>query len=544
MLFYQTLKPMKKDILFLYTLLFSLMSQAQVISDTTWERWYEFPNLEEVSREYNQTLHYDNGIVYVANYDEITLGKMMLIKTDVNGLVLWKQKMDTLSIQALISVCSTADGGVVICGGTLQTGISNPIIIKLNSCMEIEWCKIIYKPKYSFAVEVKVDNNGDIIALTTTNDDAFPYARVNVIKLNNNGDILWANDYVTQKDYPLIWSPLINTIIISNDNNYYLSGECTWPENNDPNQEWNNRPLIIKVNEDGEEEWILPVGIYDNVRASWRTETLHQIDDTTFSYLTYNLNIYQPFLTIFNDKGEIIRNETKILFPELGDLQSLEYSKYIGGNKYISLWHFGYSGQNPQYGYIVFDTALNIINYKRDNRWDYRYNTLLSHDNKFINLATVFNSQESEYRDIYMAKLNADLSYADTIDDANWLYDYQCSHAIETGYIELGCDIVGIEEQDMPTPEEYAAKQKKILISISPNPAKDYLLISMENTAKFEKIELEIFDISGFKKYRESILTGAGEQRINTQNWDSGMYMLVIRFNNKVAGTAKVVIEK
>ncbi|OYT17835.1 MAG: hypothetical protein B7C24_00830 [Bacteroidetes bacterium 4572_77] len=535
---------MKKNIIFLFYLLFSLISQAQIISDTTWERWYEYPNLEEVSREHSQTIHYDNGIVYMANFDEIPLAKMMLIKTDVNGLVLWKQKMDTLNRHALISVCGTTDGGLVIVGGSVYAGNSNPIIIKLNSCMELEWCKMLYKPIYGHASEVKEDHNGDIIVLTNTNENVYPFARVNMVKLNNEGDILWENDYATQKQYPLIWSPLITTLNISSDNNYYLSGECSWPENNDPDQQWHRRPLIIKVNENGEEEWILPVGIYDDINAVWRNDALHQINDTTFSYLSYDWDIYQPFITIFSNNGEVIRNKTKVQFPELGELQSFEHPEYLGDNKYISLWKYGYSGENPNYGYVVFDTALKILNFKQDNRWDYRYNTLLSHDNKFINLATVFNSQGSEYRDIYMAKLNVDLSYADTIADANWLYDNECSYKIESGYIELGCEMVGIEEHELPSPEEYAANKKKVLLNVNPNPAKDYILVSMENTAEFENIELEIFDIAGIEKYNESILTGAGEIRINTQRWESGMYIIMIRSNSIVVGNAKFVIGK
>ncbi len=536
---------MKKNILFLFTVLFSLISQAQIISDTTWERWYEYPNLEEVSREHSQAIHYDNGIVYMANFDEIPLGKMMLIKTDVNGLVLWKQKMDTLNIQALVSACGTIDGGMVIVGVTLETGNGNPVIIKLNSCMELEWCKIIYKPIYSHASDVKVDHNGDIIVLTHTNDEEPIWARVNLVKFTNEGDVLWGKDYATMADYPLIWGPLITTLTISADNSYYLSGECVWPENNDLNQQSYHRPLIIKVNESGEEEWLKPVGIYNEVNSRWRTDALHQIDDTTFSYLSYDWNIYQPFITIFNNNGEVIRNTTKILFPEIGDLQSFEYPEYIGDNTYIGIWHYGFEDQYPleHHGYVVFDTALNVINFKQDDRWDLRYNTLLSHDNKFINLATVFNSQGSEYRDIYMAKLNTDLSYADTIDDTNWQYDYQCSHEIESGYIEPGCEIVGIEV-DFPTPKEYAANKKKIGISLSPNPANNYINIYMENTAIFENIKLEIFDITGTKKYSKPIMSGVGEHEINTQNWKAAMYIITIRSNGLVVGSTKFVIKK
>ncbi|NOR87443.1 MAG: T9SS type A sorting domain-containing protein [Bacteroidales bacterium] len=537
---------MKNNILFLCSLLFSIISQAQIISDTTWERWYEYPELEEVSREKQQTMHYDNGIVYMANYDLIPLAKMMLIKTDVNGLLLWKQKIDTLYPLALISASQTVDNGIVIGGVTMKTGFGNPIIIKLNSCMELEWCKIIYKPLYSHVSEVKVDHNGDIVVLTFTDDYEPHWARVNIIKLNNDGDILWENDYVTMKEYPLIWSPLITTLNISNDNNYYLSGECVWPDNDDPNQQWRRHALIIKINENGDEEWILPIGIYDEKSTVWRTDALHQIDDTTFSYLFYDWNIYQPFITIFNNNGEVIRNKTKIQFPELGDLQSFEYPEYLGNNTYMAIWHHSFQDEYPieHHGYVVFDTALRILSYKEDDRWDYRYNTLLSHDHKFINLATVFNSQGSENRDIYMAKLNTDLSYADTIDDTNWLYDYECSHEVESGYIELGCEIVGAEEQDLPSPEEYAAKQKKIGINLSPNPANNYINIYMDNTAKFKNIELEIFDIAGKKKYTESILTGLGEQKINTQNWEEGMYIIIIRSDNIVVGNAKFVIEK
>jgi hypothetical protein len=104
--------------------------------------------------------------------------------------------------------------------------------------------------------------------------------RINLIKLRPDGELLWKKDYATIEDHPYIWNSEANSLMISESNDYYITGRAMWPTNNDPSQGSGLRPFFIKVNENGNEEWVLPFGIYHSIVGD--ADKTIQINDTLF----------------------------------------------------------------------------------------------------------------------------------------------------------------------------------------------------------------------------------------------------------------------
>jgi hypothetical protein len=126
---------------------------------------------------------------------------------------------------------------------------------------------------------IEIDRNGDIVVLTNYYGGTIS-KRINLIKLRPDGELIWKKDYATIEDHPYIWNSQANSLMISESNDYYITGRAMWPTNNDPSQGSGWRPFFIKVNENGNEEWVLPFGIYHSIVGN--ADKTIQINDTLF----------------------------------------------------------------------------------------------------------------------------------------------------------------------------------------------------------------------------------------------------------------------
>ena len=64
-----------------------------------------------------------------------------LIKTDINGNVLWDKKFGNGIYECyILGIDKTFDGGLIISGGIASIDkMHDPMFIKLNACGEVEW---------------------------------------------------------------------------------------------------------------------------------------------------------------------------------------------------------------------------------------------------------------------------------------------------------------------------------------------------------------------------------------------------------------------
>jgi len=119
----------------------------KVPSDSVvWPKYYGKANMD--SYPDNILEIYDGGFMICGNYNTYSGGEFKqwswLIKTDVNGEVLWDKVIEGGDENMRsIAMELTEDGGILLCGFVWsQIGASDPYVMKLNTCGEKEWCTI------------------------------------------------------------------------------------------------------------------------------------------------------------------------------------------------------------------------------------------------------------------------------------------------------------------------------------------------------------------------------------------------------------------
>lgn len=510
---------------------------AQIYSDTTWERWYGEANRHENPWHYNHSSHYDGGLLTLLYPDQDAF-LTSILKTDVNGNLRWVKQFNASVKVAIASISISSDGGVLGAGQFKEEGKwANPLILKLNVCGELEWCTKISFIEYSYAVDIKEDNNGDYIALIYY-VDAYQNDICQLYKFDPDGNVIWHHSYATKDNYPLIENLEITGIDISEDNSYYLSGLCVWPKNNDPNGILQYRPTIIKVNENGEEEWLLTHEVESELGAlAWKKT--FELESGHFTCFITDLGVgnIKPGALKFDEFGNVESSYFETILED--QVEDPSFSSIINVNENIFTGYLNfYLGPPPapvQRGLITFDEEINIISYSIDEDFIFPFGTFKSHDSKFMNIASWPNAQGTEFTDVYMAKYNEDLSFADTINDTNWNYDSLCPDAIENGYIQLFCDVIGLDE------DIHANENFNIEVQVSPNPAQNHIEIKIEEVHQIESISLEIFDISGRICFQGNLKEAQRVEQVNIEDWELGMYLVSIKSAGLVIASSKFV---
>ncbi|MEI6750783.1 MAG: hypothetical protein WCM93_16625, partial [Bacteroidota bacterium] len=116
---------------------------------------------------YDVTESYDRGFIFAA---QINYGAYLWIfKTDINGEILWDKRIGTgqeSSFFSPMNIEQTTDNGYIICGSTTKYGSYDAYLIKINSCAEIEWCKVLETPtNFDEGFRIKQTQDGDFIML-------------------------------------------------------------------------------------------------------------------------------------------------------------------------------------------------------------------------------------------------------------------------------------------------------------------------------------------------------------------------------------------
>jgi len=517
-------------------------SFAQVYSDTTWERLYFGPDIDESSNAFNHIEYYDKGYLLSMYSHTGNLYKPTVVKTDINGYYLWDRILDTTFQGGILATVISDDGFVYLSGSVSpnDNGPPNPWVIKLNACMEVEWCKIFEWDETSYAIDIVIDHNGDIIVLTMYYGDS-PSERINLIKLSPDGDLIWKKNYATIEDYPYIWNAQGNQLIISEENDYYITGQAWWPTNSDPNQGSGLRSFFIKVAPNGHEEWVMPFGIYNGIYG--RAMHSIQFNDTLFLGMGYDFQLDETILIWYSNEGEIYSYISKEPLVEEYEYSQIHYPLLQENN---TLWCFliyhEFGSDQTRYGYIKIDTAFNVLDYMEDDRWGegFRISLIQTFNNKFITIAAKKEEGPDYNYDVYISKRNEDYSF-DTV-YTNWSghYDTLCDHEIVSGYLPYECEtvIVGMEEVEA----QAQLQAKELHITVNPNPTQAIAAAEFENFW-YKELQMQVISLTGKEQTKQTATAYPRSFSFNTQNYAKGMYFIVLRHNGKIVGSAKFVKE-
>ena len=195
--------------------------------DTLWTRVYGGTNSDNT---HSTNLHsiketQDSGLIMTAGVNSGTTSSnrdILLIRTKKNGDTLWTRSYGTPNYQGLSEVLETADGGLILSGDTgwtdgFNTYTSHGLVVKTDTVGNIIWQKTYGGNHDDHLGEVEITDSGDYIVCgntTSFNDTTKNYCYV--LRLNNNGDTVWAKAY----------GPVYNTRYLDriNDSTYLLTG--------------------------------------------------------------------------------------------------------------------------------------------------------------------------------------------------------------------------------------------------------------------------------------------------------------------------------
>ena len=189
---------------------------------------------------------YDKGYVLTGNINNYHYA--WILKTDINGNPLWNLKLGDATHETMSGhIEQTLEHGYILCGSTTiyNSPHSDPFIVKLNSCGDLEWCKVIILDGWGDgALSVKPTPDGGYVLFTLFYGN-LPDDLLHLFKFNSSGDILWQKIYngdtLVESEMP--------TRLYADSTNFLMAGACYYPN-------W-MKPYFIQTDTSGNETWSL-----------------------------------------------------------------------------------------------------------------------------------------------------------------------------------------------------------------------------------------------------------------------------------------------
>jgi len=149
-----------------------------------------------------------------------TIGDVYLIKTDVNGNLLWQKNYGGPKWDIGYSLALTSDGGYIIAGKTESYGAggSDVYLIKTDVNGNLLWQKNYGGPRRDEGRSVAQINDGGYIIVGDT-ESRLNYFDVYLIKTDANGNMVWQKTY-GRSSYDIGWS-----IAQTSDGGYIIAGD-------------------------------------------------------------------------------------------------------------------------------------------------------------------------------------------------------------------------------------------------------------------------------------------------------------------------------
>jgi hypothetical protein len=481
---------------------------------------------------------YDKGFIIggatLKNSSQFKFG--LLIKTDINGNLLWQKMFGNYQVENFFSdFDKTNDQGLILCGATAQEDYArDPLFVRLNPCGEIDWCQIFLADEMNYATGVIQLPDGQFLGMLTYYPNGAGHIRISLVKMDVYGEPVWIK-HLAQND--TVANEEGRYLDLTPDGNYLVSGLGFSP---------GIKPYFIKTDTTGNEIWNLkwPVGA-----GGFAGRSAFMSNDKIYnaSSLQYQ-NPYipkVPYLLKFNENGQVVDQ-----YPLMG-----ADTVVVGGAESLVIVNDSiiYTGLVWTDDPTLFTGFCEI--YKTDTLGNLLLRRLLldderpptsilrTFDGKIVAIGHFYVNTSL---DIYMWKMDENLE-DDSLYTQPMVYDSLCPYEIQSDTVLLDCGLfVNIDE--IPTQEEYEST-----IKISPNPARNWVLLTLPDVLVEGKVELNVYDIFG----REMEKRGRGEEEkwgsmlpsnrmiaLDISGYPSGMYIAVVRDQKGRRYTGKFVVAR
>jgi hypothetical protein len=481
---------------------------------------------------------YDKGYLLLDNEDVYS----WIIKTDINGNKLWEKRIGTGQNHIYLwNIEQTLDGGYILAGAFAKYGGQNddPVLIKLNSCGELDWCSIIKTVGIDdFGTRGKQTLEEDYILLAQ-GSVFIPGENVQLFKFDHSGNLIWKHTYSPDT---LIWSPEPNDIRVDNDG-YLISATCYYPDLENPAVGY-ERPYYIKTDTAGNLLWWLVYGSVNGLHGFIGDATIKSSTGNFYSIGIHSNYCDTPVLVKCTANGQ--ESYFQDLMPGVcpGGVSCVNFLNdstfviFAGGNlnnEFILRW-------------LKTDT-MGVTNYYRQYTESWMtstQHTVKTFDNKFVSI-----SKESSIW-IYLYKLNSDLEF-DSIYTQQFTYDSLCPGGVISDTINPDCDLI-VSTDDSNVESELSKLQ------VYPNPASGNLTIGLPEYLKiidkkagmttstvyyqWQYTKLEIYDLFGKLMFSKKIPKQVKSLDLNVSEWNEGLYIARLEFNNESLCLVKFIISR
>jgi len=433
----------------------------------------------------------------------------------------------------------TLDQGYILGGSTNKYdpgGGGDPYIMKLNSCGELEWCKVINTPGvYDYAEKVKQTQEGQYVVLTSYSDPNI-YNRIQLFKINSAGDLLWKRNYLPPSG---AFDDDGTDLIILNDG-YVVTGTCYYPDPGHPGGY--ERPYIFKTDTAGNLQWQLVYGSISGFHGF--------IGDINPTIHSSTGNLYNDCIHSNScDKLALIKclgtgNESyyQDLYPQtcpggggpINFLNDSTFVAYVGGT--INNIEYGKWINTDTLGQERFCKPFNDIWISKTEC------SIITFDDKIVSL-----SHSGTY--MYLYKLNQNFDY-DSVYTRSYVYDSACPHPVVSDTISLDCGLIVNVNEPFVHPE-------KTRLTVFPNPATNSLYINfpqflnlssgLNNNSQtiynpWESTVLEAYSINGNIVFSQEIPINQDHLELNVTSWPRGIYLFRLVYSTQTVSSEKVIL--
>jgi len=535
-----------KILLFGFVIFISFIKNA---SSQDWIKVFSPNNYWSVPWQVKET--YDKGylIRYTFRKYEVAYEQSAIFKTDINGYKLWEKTFGNYlnTLVRLTGMSLTPDGGVIICGiTTLEDDQGDPFAMKLNACMQVEWCNIYNTPNLE-------DSGGDINYVAWDNSYVWELyntaydeheKREFVMKLDSAGNQLWYNLYSTNPVYDS--ESLIDLNLSVIDSSFVLNG-FVYVYNSSAGW-WELNPYWLKVANNGDflwEKYGVQHADYDLGLSRYSTilKSGNIASNASDPPETYQVLIDRNGNELFS--GPMYRPDSIQLGTTSNSIEVYKDTLLLNGMQYLIGLYNGCCGViqitdtlGNRLDEIVLPVDFDAITSDIE----------ITFDDKILAVSTY----DPNLKKIMLTKYNENFEY-DSIYTRPYTYDSLCPGGITSGNIDLGCSVItGIKDE---------IKEGHAKLTLAPNPAKDYTVVYLPETiAGNEKqgpfdvitvrsdyvrnLKMEVFDLNGRQVSVSVWPDGVKEQVLNTGAWRTGLYLIRISNPERTIATGKLLINE
>ncbi len=154
-------------------------------------------NLTEYGYDLQKTS--DGGFIIVGSTKSYGAGErdVYLLKLDADGELLWSRTYGGVADDEGRSVRQTSDNGFIIAGGTYSfgAGYQDTYIIKTDTYGNLVWQETFGGTGGESAAAIRQTSDGGFIAIGSTGSFGDGYSSIYAVRLDQNGDSLWATTY-------------------------------------------------------------------------------------------------------------------------------------------------------------------------------------------------------------------------------------------------------------------------------------------------------------------------------------------------------------